>query len=285
MPKTKVNPQRKHSTSATELPLKPTIPLSLEPEEVKLNAQPLNGKFNKGDRVQVICPPGWVELAYAATGSRGTVQRMGKNRLSKNVFVLLDSPPAPGKRCDVCLHLERVSKVLETGWNETAEGRAFWERVALVWPFLLPEETDTGYFDPALDYPRSLHWLEQLEARRQFKLPLEPVDKHTSTQAQSPDLPLEPTPDEQIAALRREGAVAPEGYWIETGKVKGNFRQAWYRSRSPCFPPIKGSLPVKTQYLGVAGGDKHKEAIKAIERRNRIKKLKKQLEKNNGRPE
>jgi hypothetical protein len=90
------------------------------------------------------------------------------------------------------------------------------------------------------------------------------------------ELPLEPTPEEQIAAIRREGAIAPNGCWIETGKVSGKTtRQAWYRSRTPCFPSGKGALPKRTQYLGLEGCPKHIEAIKAIERRNEIKRLSK----------
>jgi hypothetical protein len=89
---------------------------------------------------------------------------------------------------------------------------------------------------------------------------------------------LDSTSEEQIAAIKREGPIAPDGCWIETGKIKGKeFRQAWYRSRSPCFPPIRGSTQVKSRYLGVAGGDKHREAKKAIERREKIRKLKKQI--------
>jgi hypothetical protein len=194
----------------------------------------------------------------------------------------------------------------------------------LIKPFLSKSQLLTGYFDRALNYPRSLSWLETLEGKRQLVLPLEPVNMQTSTQAE--ELPLfsvgdrvqvikgcckghvstienidqtlkhsvqlksggrySPsflelvidTPEEQIAAIYKEGPIAPDGCWIETGKIKGKeFRQAWYRSRSPCFPPIRGSTQVKSRYLGVAGGDKHREAKKAIERREKIRKLKKQI--------
>lgn len=256
----------KHATSATESPRKATIDPSCDVVDVESAQRPARGRklnpFKKGDRAQVICPPDWEPLTYAKAGSRGTVQRTGKGRLRRHVFVVLDEPPYAGARCDVCLPPDRVALAIEiTSWNESEDGQSFWHRVALIEPFLLPQEKHCGYFERSLNYPRSFHWLEQLEARRQLTLP------------------LEPTPEEQIAAIRREGPIAPDGVWIETGKVSGKaFRQAWYRSRSPCFTPArKGDALKKSQYLGAVGGDRHKEAVKAIERRNKIKKLKKQV--------
>lgn len=241
-----------------------------------------------GDRVQVICPPGWSELAYANTGQLGTVQLIGSGqKLKGKIAIELDEPPARGKRCDVWISVERLMTLpLEPeGWNESEEGQNFWERFELLRPYLSKANLQTGYFDRSLDYPRPFEWLEVLEGKRQLTLPLDPVCQSLQSAALATGFPIceltivttDPTPEEQIAAIKREGPIAPDGIWIETGKVSGKaFRQAWYRSRSPCFAPArKGDLPKKTQYLGAVGGDRHKEAVKAIERRNKIKKLKK----------
>jgi hypothetical protein len=88
----------------------------------------------------------------------------------------------------------------------------------------------------------------------------------------------------EINHLKSQGTVAPAGVWVECCKVaKSNFRQAYWRSRDPCFTPIKGNNPeakCKKQYIGKENSAAHKAAIAQIERRNKINKLIKQLPKN-----
>jgi hypothetical protein len=88
----------------------------------------------------------------------------------------------------------------------------------------------------------------------------------------------------EINHLRSQGTVAPAGVWVECCKItNSNFRQAYWRSREPCFTPIKGNNPeakCKKQYIGKEGSDAHKVAIAQIERRNKINQLTKQLPKN-----
>jgi hypothetical protein len=88
----------------------------------------------------------------------------------------------------------------------------------------------------------------------------------------------------EINHLKSQGRVAPAGVWVECCKVtNSNFRQAYWRSRDPCFTPIKGNNPeakCKKQYIGKENSAAHKAAIAQIERRNKIQKLIKQLPKN-----
>ncbi len=61
-----------------------------------------------GRRVVVVCPPGWVEMPSAPSGYRGTVQSHIPKKKSPNLYkVLLDKSPAPGKRRDVAIDLNR----------------------------------------------------------------------------------------------------------------------------------------------------------------------------------
>jgi hypothetical protein len=153
------------------------------------------------------------------------------------------------------------------GWNATEEGQQFWNRVNLVWPWLTHADKQTGHFDRALDYPRSLHYLELIESRRQTELDLE----HPSTN------PPEQNGDDiasEIKRLRKLG-VAKTGVWIEVEAVKGrNFRQAKWVSETACFQSkrVKGRK-CKTQYIGKEDSPKHKRAIARVQRRNQIKSL------------
>lgn len=83
--------------------------------------------------------------------------------------------------------------------------------------------------------------------------------------------------------LKAEGAIAPDGCWIETGKVKGrNFRQAWWRASKPTFTPkrSKGNVEakVKTQYIGEEGSPEHKQAIAERDRRDALKRIERQIQ-------
>jgi len=85
----------------------------------------------------------------------------------------------------------------------------------------------------------------------------------------------------QINQIKQQGPVAPTGVWIECCKVPhSNFRQAYWRSRDPCFTPKRGSNPeakCRKQYIGAAGSEAHKKAIAEVERRNQIQLLTKKL--------
>jgi hypothetical protein len=225
-----------------------------------------------GDRVQVICPEGWAEAAYANTGQIATVQLIGAGiRLKGKVNVQLDEPPAPHKRQDIWIHVERL---------ETLEGKR---------QMVLPLEPNMQTSTQAEELPLfsvgdrvqvikgcckgHVSTIEKIDQTLKHSVRVKSGGRYSPSFL---ELVMD-TPEEQIAAICREGPIAPDGCWIETGKVSGKaFRQAWYRSRSPCFAPArKGDLPKKTQYLGAVGGDRHKEAVKAIERRNKLKKWKK----------
>lgn len=83
--------------------------------------------------------------------------------------------------------------------------------------------------------------------------------------------------------LLSEGSAAPDGCWIETGRVKGKeFRQAWWRSTKAMFTAkrSRGNVEalVKTQYIGKEGSEEHKAAIAARQRRERLKQIEKQIE-------
>jgi hypothetical protein len=82
---------------------------------------------------------------------------------------------------------------------------------------------------------------------------------------------------ERIAILA-EGPVAPEGVWIEYGKVpKRKFIQAYYRANKPIFPP-KGRTNSTSglssrKYIGKKDSEKDLEAQRAIARRNRLQAI------------
>jgi hypothetical protein len=236
--------------------------------DVEFAQQPARGRkidsFKKGDRVQVICPPGWVELAYANTGQLGTVQLIGSGqKLKGKIAIELDEPPAPGKRCDVWIAIERLMTLpLEPNMQTSTQAEelplfSVGDRVQVI------KGCCKGHVST----------IEKIDQTLKHSVRVKSGGRYSPSFL---ELVMD-TPEEQIAAICREGPIAPDGVWIETGKVSGRaFRQAWYRSRSPCFAPArKGDLPKKTQYLGQVGSDRHKEAVKAIERRNKIKKLRK----------
>jgi hypothetical protein len=164
--------------------------------DVEFAQQPARGRkidsFKKGDRVQVICPSGWAEAAYANTGQIATVQLIGAGiRLKGKVNVQLDEPPAPHKRQDIWIHFERLLRLppeenmgwneSEEGqefwksenWNESLNGQEFWDRYRLLKPYLSSKSLGSAYFNPNFNYPRSFEQLERLEGKRQYELPLE----------------------------------------------------------------------------------------------------------------
>ncbi|WP_156120546.1 hypothetical protein [Neosynechococcus sphagnicola] len=70
------------------------------------------GAFVPGDRVIVVLPGGWVEQAYAPPGAIGTIQERKSSRKVLNHYpVVLDQPPATGKRQDVWIHQQRLMKL------------------------------------------------------------------------------------------------------------------------------------------------------------------------------
>lgn len=68
----------------------------------------LNPDFEVGDRVEVIQPEGWCEIAYANPGQKGVVQGLHKKG---GYNILLDEPPAQGKRQDITLPEIRLKKL------------------------------------------------------------------------------------------------------------------------------------------------------------------------------
>jgi hypothetical protein len=129
--------------------------------------------------------------------------------------------------------------------------------------------------------------IQQIALRSAESVPPEPcmdelilIELPPEPQPKTIDLPFDlGSIDEQIAAIRSQGPIPPAGIWVETCAVKNGFRQAYWRSRSPCFPSTRsGGNPearLKRQYIGKQGSDAHKAALKAIARRNEIKKLEK----------
>lgn len=81
----------------------------------------------------------------------------------------------------------------------------------------------------------------------------------------------------QIAAIRAEGAIAPDHCWIERWQRSPNFIEARYKARSAIFPSKRGGL-ASCQYIGKVGSPEYSSALDAVERRNRIGKLRKKLE-------
>jgi hypothetical protein len=82
----------------------------------------------------------------------------------------------------------------------------------------------------------------------------------------------------QIAAIREEGAIAPSHCWIERKVHACGFTEAVFKSRTAIFTGKSDGL-CKSQYIGKWESPAHSEAIAAVDRRNRIEKLQKQLEK------
>lgn len=94
----------------------------------------------------------------------------------------------------------------------------------------------------------------------------------------SPETPEPASVEEQIAAIRAQGPVAPAGVWIETSLTTSKFRQAFWKAHEPRFTPRRGAAPgvlVKKSYIGKANGPKHKAALAQVERRNAIARLEK----------
>jgi hypothetical protein len=117
------------------------------------------------------------------------------------------------------------TEVEKPGWNASAAGKRFWERVDLVWPFLTGAEQQQVYFDRAKDYPRSLEYLEAIETRRQIELPLEP---------QQP----------------KQGAVVPRDANGDELKIGDRVTAAWAAGRDVYFGVIesfKGRTRIKAQ--------------------------------------
>lgn len=74
--------------------------------------------------------------------------------------------------------------------------------------------------------------------------------------------------------------LAPEGAWIEEGKVSGKrrFRQAYWRAHKAIFIGVRSGAPTKRRYIGKVGGEKHKAAIVAWQNRTRLIQVKRQIQ-------
>jgi hypothetical protein len=83
---------------------------------------------------------------------------------------------------------------------------------------------------------------------------------------------------EQIAALRKGGVVAPDGGWIERKVHASGWTEAVYKARNAIFTGKRGGL-AKSQYIGKWGSPAHTQAMDAVDRRNQVMKLEKQLRK------
>jgi hypothetical protein len=83
----------------------------------------------------------------------------------------------------------------------------------------------------------------------------------------------------QIAAILATGPIAPDRCWIERWQRTETFVEVRYKARSPIFPGKRGMA--SCQYIGKWGSPAHRAAVEAVDRRNRIAKLQKQLEKIN----
>lgn len=117
------------------------------------------------------------------------------------------------------------TEVEKPGWNASAAGKRFWERVDLVRPFLTKAEQQQGYFDRAKDYPRSLEYLEAIEARRQIELPLDPQQT-------------------------KQSAVVPRDAHGNELKIGDRVTAAWVAGRDVYFGVIesfKGRTRIKAQ--------------------------------------
>lgn len=85
--------------------------ISDRPNQCQSSEESLNPDFEVGDRVEVIQPEGWCEIAYANPGQTGVVQ--GKHKKG-GYNILLDEPPAQGKRQDITLPEIRLKKLEPT---------------------------------------------------------------------------------------------------------------------------------------------------------------------------
>jgi len=76
-------------------------------------------------------------------------------------------------------------------------------------------------------------------------------------------------------AILAEGPIAPEGVWIEYGKVsKRKFIQAYYRADKPIFAPKGRTSGLSSRkYIGKKGSEKDLSAQQAIARRNRLQAI------------
>jgi hypothetical protein len=132
------------------------------------------------------------------------------------------------------------------------------------------------------------HWNRKLKALARAALRMDKGKKGdqtelTKSRAETIDYPSSTRNIDEIEArineIRSQGPVPPFGVWVETCAVKNGFRQAYWRSRSPCFISKRsGGNPearLKRQYIGKQNSAAHKEAMRAIARRNEIKKLEK----------
>lgn len=73
--------------------------------------------------------------------------------------------------------------------------------------------------------------------------------------------------------------LAPEGAWIEEGKVSGKrrFRQAYWRAQHKIFVGVRSGAPSHRRYIGKVGSSKHKAAIAAWQNRHRLNEVKRQI--------
>jgi len=76
-------------------------------------------------------------------------------------------------------------------------------------------------------------------------------------------------------AILTEGPIAPEGVWIEYGRVpKRKFIQAYYRADKPIFYTNSTSSGLSSRkYIGKKDSEKDLSAQRAIARRNRLQEL------------
>lgn len=136
-----------------------------------------------------------------------------------------------------------------------------------------------------------VEWVKAPVAEREAIAPLEQVDSLSGDARAIGNTPkraeiLHDTLarlEQEKSQIKAEGHLAPEGCWIETGKVKGrDFRQAWWRSTKPMFTPKRSrgnpEAKVKSQYIGEEGAEAHKAAIAARERRERLRSIQRQIE-------
>jgi hypothetical protein len=81
------------------------------------------------------------------------------------------------------------------------------------------------------------------------------------------------TPLEDELRQLEKSPIAPSGCWIETGKCsKREWRQTYWRSETPCFVGKRGGM-TRRKYIGKEGSPQHQEAIEAVQRRERISKI------------
>lgn len=79
-----------------------------------------------------------------------------------------------------------------------------------------------------------------------------------------------------IAQIRSEGPVAPSNCSIERWQRSPGYIEARYRARSAIFAGKRGGKTSRL-FIGRVGSAEYEEALAAVDRRNRIEKLQKQL--------